>query len=191
MNELPAVAYLLLPLLGGALAGGLCIRFGWLATLARPLDGGRLLRGKPLFGRHKTFRGVVAAALGTALFCGLQVDVMHAIPALRALELADYARFNGWWLGLGWGLAASLSELPNSLLKRQLGIAPGEPGSGMALVVFYVLDQVDCLLGTWLVLAWVIPVTFARVALSLLIVFATHQLVTAVGHGLGLRRTAT
>jgi hypothetical protein len=46
----------------------------------------------------------------------------------------------------------------NSLLKRQFDIAPGAPGRGLSTVFFYLFDQVDFLLGAWLVTwPWVSP----------------------------------
>ena len=66
-------------------------------------------------------------------------------------------------LGFALGAAAMLSELPNSFFKRQLDIAPGAPGGGPAMLFFYVVDQVDFLLGAWLVAwLWVPPHAASR-----------------------------
>jgi hypothetical protein len=51
-----------------------------------------------------------------------------------------------------------LAELPNSFLKRQLGIGAGQAGRGVFGFVFYVIDQVDMLVGVWLVLSLAIAV---------------------------------
>jgi hypothetical protein len=83
-----------------------------------------------------------------------------------------------------------LSELPNSLLKRQLGVAPGAAGQGAAGVLFYVLDQIDMLVGVWIVLGLVVEVTAARVLGSVVFLFVAHQVLTVVGYGLGMRATA-
>jgi hypothetical protein len=45
-----------------------------------------------------------------------------------------------FWFCLG--AFAMLAELPNSFLKRQLGIASGEAGHGVFLPIFYLIDQV-------------------------------------------------
>ena len=83
-----------------------------------------------------------------------------------------------------------LSELPNSFLKRQLDIAPGAPGGGPAMLFFYVADQVDFLLGAWLVVwPWVAP-TLSRVFWSILFVLVVHQLISALGTLLGMRASA-
>jgi hypothetical protein len=61
------------------------------------------------------------------------------------------------------GMAAMLSELLNSFFKRRLNVAPDAASYGLAGVVFYVLDQVDMLIGVWAVLGFVVAVTVARV----------------------------
>src|SRR5512135_2326222 len=127
MDEFLKVSYLLSPLLLGLALHGLCIKFGWLRWLARPIDAGLRLRGARLFGDNKTYRGVAAVALGTAGGVALQV-LLHRLGVARHLAMLDYSRPAVIGLGLGLGAAAMLSELPNSLLKRQVGIAPGAAG---------------------------------------------------------------
>jgi CDP-2,3-bis-(O-geranylgeranyl)-sn-glycerol synthase len=83
-----------------------------------------------------------------------------------------------------------LAELPNSALKRQLGIKPGQAGRGWASAIFYVLDQVDMLVGVWIVLGIAIGVTVSRILWSVAFLFIAHQLLTLVGYRLGMRATA-
>jgi hypothetical protein len=189
MNELLRIAYLFLPLLAGLIVHGLCIKYGWLAFSARPLDREKRLRGVRLFGENKTWRGILAVGAGSAGFLYLQAEVLHGIPGPRGLELFDYASVNGGLLGFALGAASMLAELPNSLLKRQLGVAPGSAVRGRWAVLFYVLDQVDMLLGAWLVLACVMPVTLQGIALSVCFLFVVHQLFSLFGYRLGMRST--
>jgi CDP-2,3-bis-(O-geranylgeranyl)-sn-glycerol synthase len=189
MDEFLKVSYLLSPLLVGLAAHGMCIRFGWLRSLARPIDAGKTLRGRQLFGANKTYRGIVAVALGTAVGVGLQV-ALHRGGIARGAELLDYGSASVIGLGLAMGAAAMLAELPNSMLKRQLGIAPGMAGGGVWSAVFYLLDQVDMLAGVWLVLGFMITATVTRVLWSVVFLFIAHQVLTVVGYRLGMRATA-
>lgn len=149
---------------------GLCIKTGFLRALARPIDGGAHFRGRRLFGENKTCRGIVVVAIGTGLGC------------------LAVGRF-GFGFGLLMGAAAMAAELPNSFLKRQLGIAPGGQTTGLAGAFFHVLDQVDVTAGAWLVLALRVRTTPALVLASLVFVFVTHQLITLAGYALGMRAT--
>ena len=190
LGELVGSAYLCLPLLGGALFHGACMKYGWLAFLARPIDAGRTLRGRPIFGHSKTWRGPIAVAAGASVVFEMQQHWLHGLAALDSLELVDYAGLPGWWFGALSGAAAELSELPNSLVKRQLGIEPGGTARGLRGVVFFVWDQIDVLLGFWLVIGCAVAPTPPRVAATLLVVGGIHPLLTVAGFLLGLRPTA-
>ena len=190
MREFVAVSYLFSPLLLGLTAHGVCIKFNWLTPLSRPIDRGRKFLGRRIFGANKTYRGVVAVGLGTALGFLLQAALLHRFPLFRGIELFDYTTRKALWLGFAVGAAAMLSELPNSFIKRRLGISPGEAVGGYLTLVFYALDQIDLLVGAWLVLALAVEVTLARVIWSAVFLFITHQIITTLGYMLGMRATA-
>lgn len=189
LQEIAGAVYLLAPLLGGAAVHGACMKHGWLGFLVRPIDAGRTLGGKPIFGHSKTWRGPLTVGLGAGVVFALQQQGLHALPAFAAVEWVDYATLP-WWLGAAAGATAELAELPNSFVKRRLGIEPSGTASGLRGAVFFVWDQLDLLLGYWLVFGTVVPPTLLRVGLSVLLVGGIHPLVTLVGYLLGMRPTA-
>lgn len=189
LTELAHLTYLFAPLVIGAAVHGLFMRFNWMPWLARPVDPGIIWRGRPLIGPNKTWRGIIIVALTSAATFSLQARVLHAFDFFRGLEITDYAAIHPELAGFLLGLGAMLSELPNSILKRRLGIAPGQGASGVREVLFYLLDQVDLLIGSWLALACFIPVTPVRVLLSLVLVTVVHQSLSLVGYLLGIRKT--
>jgi CDP-2,3-bis-(O-geranylgeranyl)-sn-glycerol synthase len=86
----------------------------WLRDRAAlPIDGGiRLGRdGQPLFGSHKTWRGLVAAIMGTAA-----AAVVLGLPAIT-----------GAWVGL-WAMAG---DVLSSFLKRRLARDSGDQALGL------------------------------------------------------------
>ena len=188
-DDFVKISYLFSPLLVGLTFHGLCIKFGWLSFLVQPVDRGKSFRGRRIFGANKTYRGIVAVAIGTAIGFGIQV-VLHRYPTSRSVELLDYSGV--WVIGLGLliGAVAMLSELLNSFIKRQLDIAPGETTSGLLSGFFYVFDQVDFLLGAWVVLACVVGITLVNVIYSIVFLFVSHQVISLLGYMLGMRKTA-
>ena len=82
-----------------------------------------------------------------------------------------------------------LAELPNSLLKRRAGIPPGQQQRGPVGVLFQVLDQVDVLVGAWLVLAWFVPPSAGLVVGSIVFLLLAHPLITLLGYAFGMRAT--
>jgi len=151
MSVLEAV-YLILPLLVAGAVHAPVIKRNLLPELARPLDFGRTYRGRPLFGANKTWRGVLVMSSVGVLVVLAQAQ-LYSFELFRAISVVDYAETSWLALGLALGLSYSLSELPNSFLKRRLGIAPGGVSRRRALVQ-YIVDQADSAVGGTLALAF-------------------------------------
>lgn len=185
---LASAAWLFAPLLCAALLAAVVQRGDHLRPLRRPLDFGATLGGKRLFGDSKTWRGVVVAVLG----CAAGATAQHLLPgnAMADLAVVDFERVPAPWFGAAMGLGAMLGELPNSFVKRRLGIAPGTTTRGPLALLFYVWDQIDLVLGAWpLIACWIgfDPVLFAA---SLLVALCAHPTVSLLGWLIGARRTA-
>ena len=108
----------------------------------QPLDNGRnWLDGRPLFGPHKTVRGVV--------FCLLGCTAVYPLMS------------TSWWVaGIG-GLLAITGDLLSSFIKRRLGYKSGAPVFG--------LDQIFESFLPVLFLATVMPLTWWDIFIILLI----------------------
>ena len=92
--------------------------------------------------------------------------------------------------GVLMAVGAMAGELPNSFVKRQLGIAPGKTTSGPLSALFYVWDQVDLLIGAWPLIAWWVRPSASFVAASFVVALVIHPTVSLIGYGLGARKTA-
>jgi hypothetical protein len=189
MGEFRQVCYLFSPVLAGLILHGIVIRLGCFRFLCRPVDGGAEVRGRRLFGANKTWRGIVSMALGAALGFVIQAVWLHNYESVRQLELFEYSFLRAAVVGMLVGLATGLSELPNSFLKRQLDVAPGGTADGPVNALFYILDQVDFLVGTWIVLVFVVDFSWVRVLYSFIFLFVTHQVISVIGYFLGMRKT--
>jgi hypothetical protein len=176
----------LLPVLGAPVAHAPVLRSDLFARLARPLDGGLCFRGRRVFGDNKTWRGAVVMSSGVVVSAVVLCRTRWFRSRLPdGLEDASPVAYGAL---LAAGTVAG--ELPNSFLKRQLGIAPGErrwtPG-GVALVVF---DQADFLLGIWVALLplWRMPARDLAEAFA--VVVGVHMGINVVGYAIGARDTA-
>ena len=187
LNLILRVLYLFAPLIVASMLAGIVLRFDLLRSLRRPLDAGKTFHGRRLFGDHKTWRGVVVAVIGCVISSAVQKYVLG--DRARALALVDYRSVNVIVFGAFMGGGAMLGELPNSFVKRQLGIDPGKAGRGLVGVLFYVWDQVD-LLSCWLFLFCWVRLTFPLIAVSLVMALALHPLVALIGFLVGARESA-
>lgn len=157
--------YLILPLLVAGAVHAPVIKRNLLPGLARPLDFGRSYRGTRVFGENKTWRGVLLmSAVAVAVVFGQ--SLAYPYEPFRSLSIVDYSETRWLALGLALGVSYSLSELPNSFLKRRLGIPPGGVSRSRAAVQ-YVADQADSAIGGTLALAlfiglgWDLALVFA------------------------------
>ncbi|HEX7670989.1 MAG TPA: CDP-archaeol synthase [Polyangiaceae bacterium] len=180
--------YLFCPLIVASGISAVVIRFDLLSALRRPIDGGRTIRGRRVFGNSKTWRGVAVAVAGCVLTVGLQKYLR--VEALDRIALVDYRRVNPLIFGAAMGAGAMLGELPNSFVKRRLGIAPGGTRPGIRGVVLYLWDQLDLLTTAWpSVCFWVHP-TPAVVVMSAALGLCLHPAISLVGYLVGARETA-
>jgi CDP-2,3-bis-(O-geranylgeranyl)-sn-glycerol synthase len=138
-------------ILAFALAGllqSLWLRSRVSQSLAIPLDGGRTFRGQPILGENKTLRGFVVMIPAAALAFGAVAAVVslpRGMPPATLWQLtpAGYAALGAW---AGFGFMAG--ELPNSFVKRRLGILPGQtPASGLATAICFMIDRTDSIIG--------------------------------------------
>ncbi len=126
----------------------------------RPIDlGKRWFDGRPIFGSHKTIRGLISAWVAGWL-TGL------AIGAPR--------------YGLLVGIVASLGDLLGSFAKRRMGIPPGEKAP-------LLIDQLDFILPSAIIAYITLSVSIAEILIAILITPILHILTNTIAYLLGLK----
>jgi hypothetical protein len=182
------VLYLILPFLVAGIAHSAAIKRDLLPALARPLDGGLVIGGRRLLGANKTWRGPVIMCAGCIAAVVLQ-RVLYSAPGFRTLSLIDY-RHDTLALGALFGLAYSLAELPNSFVKRRLGIEPGVISSRGSLLQ-YTLDQGDSVIGGALVLVLWLHLSLGVVVLATLSGLVLHAVFDQAMYAFGVKHVDT
>jgi hypothetical protein len=172
MNLLLQLTWVAVPVIVSGLVHLVVLKLDLLPGLrALPIDGGATFRGRRVFGDNKTWRGAVvtivvmtASAWALARLNDCCIDLPTLTPFAELHPIAW-----GFLLGTGYIVA----ELPNSFAKRQLGIGPGKSGQGFVGRLFWVVDQVDSLVGmllfTWPVWhpsGWLVLLLFAIMLLA-------------------------
>jgi CDP-2,3-bis-(O-geranylgeranyl)-sn-glycerol synthase len=106
-----------------------------LPRLGTPIDGGLTLRGRPLMGSHKTWRGLLACVVGGVAGWEGQ-RFLYQLGVLHDLAVVDYAAqpiLPGFLMGAGAGIGDAFK----SFLKRQVGIPPGATWLGFDQLDFF------------------------------------------------------
>jgi hypothetical protein len=173
-----------LPTLGGALVHAPILRYDLLPSLKRPLDRGAAPGGKRLLGDNKMVRGALAMAGGTFV----ATVALHRLDWYRRQLPTELRAAGPLRHGAVLGAAVVLGELPNSVLKRRLGIGSGERGGaalGMALAIH---DQADFVLGAWPLFLPVWRMSAPQLGEAFATVAAVHLGVNLIGYALGARK---
>ena len=152
MSEMARSAWAVAPVLAAGLVHVAVLKTNALSQLAIPLDRGRIWRGRPLLGPNKTWRGLLVMPLATAVAVRIQVGLECKHPRLAALSVIDRRRVGPWCEGALLGLAYIGAELPNSFVKRRLGIPAGGQAPRLAGALQYLVDQSDSVVGCLLML---------------------------------------
>jgi hypothetical protein len=174
---------LFVPVVGAPILHGPVLALDLLPRLKRPLDAGRTWRGRRLFGDNKTWRGALAMTLGPLLATLL----LWQLPAWQDHLPGDARDAGPWLVGLLVGLGVVIGELPNSMLKRQLDVAPGTQRGGATGLGLTILDQGDLVLGIWICLLPVHAMPLWVVGLAFVLVSLVHLVVNVIGYAIGAR----
>ncbi len=179
------VGWLILPVVAAGLAHAVVLKTGVLPWLAMPIDGGRQWGSRPLFGANKTWRGMLVMTAVTAGGTRLQARIGRNRHDL-VLGLTNEYRTSPSIAGGIIGLSYSLAELPNSFVKRRLGLPPGAR-SGRWPTVQYVVDQADSVIGCLLALRLLYRPRRGEVALALALGTTVHVGVDQLLYALGAK----
>lgn len=142
-----------------------------------PLDLGTTWRGKRLFGTNKTWRGLVFGTIVGAL-TGLLIYSLYPASASQ-LNFTNDAGIKMLALGALLGAGALIGDAIESMIKRQLNVAPGES--------WFPFDQLDYIFGG-ILFGSLMYVLQPHQALTIFAVyFGLHVIVSYIGYLLGLK----
>ncbi|MBE5936198.1 MAG: CDP-archaeol synthase [Lachnospiraceae bacterium] len=164
--------------------------------LSVPIDGGKCLKdGKRIFGDNKTIKGFIGY-----IVIGCICNVIWGIICgnIEVLEQFNYLYYKyentvvyNVIMGLLIGLAYAAFELPNSFIKRRLGIGAGSSLENKSALkyVFMIIDQCDSIIGCVLVVWAVYPLGILNYILYVFLGLITHMAFNILLYALKIRKT--
>lgn len=149
-----------------------------LECLNRPIDYNFKIGSRELFGRNKTWRGLVAGTSGGVLMAMFQAGAYHW-PYFHNLSLFNYSEY---WLAFGIlaGAGALLGDLAKSFFKRRLNIKPGG--------VWPIFDQLDFIVGFFIFTSFIVWPGWSVFLTVCLLTLILHPLTNIIGYILGIKR---
>ncbi|MBQ4068594.1 MAG: CDP-archaeol synthase [Lachnospiraceae bacterium] len=195
MPVLKILAAMYVTLLGTIIAGilnSIWCKSKFMTYVQIPIDAGKCLKdGNRIFGDNKTWKGF----LGYIIFNMICMVLLGFLCA--GTDIEEYNMFydgisnmplNNCLIGLLLGLAYALFELPNSFIKRRLGIIPGKSLNGAKKWIFVFLDQADSIFGCVIIVCIYHPMSLWFYLVYVLVGAVTHIVINMLLYVLRLRK---
>lgn len=144
-----------------------------------PLDFGLSWRGKRLFGKNKTWRGLVCGMAIGSLVAILQRYGYNHLEFVQDITYLNYSAIGVGLLGAMLGGGALLGDAVESFFKRQFGVPSGQ--------MWFPFDQIDYIVGGLLVSIVALRLPLFRYGLIFLTWFIVHLLAGVVAFALRLK----
>lgn len=158
----------------------LVARIKFLDFLGKPVDFDRKFMGKPLFGDHKTWRGVVCGILLGILVVWIQVW-LYRFPDMQEIStIIRYDRPDIWMFSFLISAGAVFGDLLFAFIKRRSNIAPG----GM----FMPFDQTNYVIGAAIFLTPFMGFNIMVWTTLFIATFLLHVVFNRIGYLLGLHK---
>lgn len=142
-----------------------------------PVDFNNKIRGKAIFGKHKTYRGFffgILAAIATVIIQSFFYNSM------KNYSIVDYSSINLLLLGFLFGFGTMFGDLVESFFKRRLNIKPGRQ--------WIPFDQIDWILGTVIFVGFYININLDIIITALVLGTVLHILVNYLGFYIGIKK---
>jgi len=153
------------------------VLFKWMPFLNYPIDCNLKFRGKPLFGRNKTWRGLIVGTITATIFVYIQSLLQPLIPSWY---IFDYSSISIILLGVLLGAGALVGDFIESFFKRQNNIGPGKS--------WPVFDQLDWIIGATIFTLFYQPLNIWIIVWALIIFGVLHPLCNILGYLLKLKK---
>jgi len=160
-----------------ALANPTAVLVRKIRILENPVDFNRTFRNKPIFGRNKTWRGLIFGT-GIAVIIFIFQKWLYQFSFFERISLINYNE-TSLFLGFLLGFGAMSGDLIKSFFKRRLNILPSQP--------WFPFDQVDWVFGA-LVFSSVFYFPPAKVIILMIFLgLFFHLIINYLGFRLGLK----
>lgn len=147
--------------------------------------------GKRIFGDNKTIIGffsMIVFCILTQIIWGYSCEIMGISDRNQLYLVYENNYVLNVIVGFLFGLIYMLFELPNSFIKRRLDIIPGKTDKGLKGLMFFIIDQIDSLIGVFLVLMLFNGMSIWDYFCYLLVGAITHITINLILFWLRIRR---
>lgn len=154
-------------------------RAGLFKFLDKPVDFGKKIGTAPIFGEHKSWRGVIFGIIVGISVAGLQYW-LYQFPFIKDISLIDYSQINLLLFGFLISAGAIFGDIIFAFIKRRLKKEPGKR--------FIPFDQTNYVIGTFIFLQLCLKFSYSVWFTIFILTFFLHIVVNQIGYLLGLHK---
>jgi len=182
-----------LPVILAGICNMIVVKQKWFKDRAKPIDKESLWKdNKRIFGNNKTWLGFFTMIMCSTIthiiwgwICGLSIQ-LHELNQLYIFN-KNTISYN-IIVGSLMGFAYMICELPNSFIKRRLNIADGHTESGLKGKLFFIIDQIDSMIGIGVVVVIVSKISLLQYIGYIILGGITHITVNFILYKFKIRR---
>lgn len=142
-----------------------------------PIDFNKKINDKPIFGKNKTFRGLIFGIIFAMIITYLQF-LLYKNGLFVEISIIDYSN----WILIGFlmGFGAIFGDLVESFVKRRLNYKPGKS--------FVPFDQLDFVVGALIFVYPLVMLSLNKIVIILLLSFVLHVIVNHFAFYMNIRK---
>ena len=142
-----------------------------------PIDFNKKINNKTIFGKNKTFRGLIFGIIFAMIITYLQF-LLYKNGLFVEISIIDYSN----WILIGFlmGFGAIFGDLVESFVKRRLNYEPGKS--------FVPFDQLDFVVGALIFVYPLVTLLLDKIIIILLLSFVLHVIVNHIAFYIGIRK---
>ena len=145
-------------------------------NLKIPIDFNKKINNKPIFGKNKTFRGLIFGIIFAVITAFIQF-LLYRNNIFANISI-DYS--NWMLIGFLMGFGAIFGDLIESFVKRRINYKPGKS--------FVPFDQLDFVVGALIFIYPIIMLSLNKIIIILLLSFVLHITVNHLAFYTGMRK---
>lgn len=147
--------------------------------------------GRRILGDNKTWIGffsMIVLCIVTQMICGGILKTAGMETHNELYRLHDNITPYNMLVGVLFGLTYMILELPNSFVKRRLDIEPGKTKNSVMGAMFFVIDQIDSLIGVMAVIYVMSDISFWKYLGYVALGGITHIVINLILYKAKIRR---
>lgn len=145
--------------------------------LDRDVDFGRKFLGQPIFGSHKSWRGVILG-ISVGFLTVLAQGCLYRFPVIQRISFLDYGQINIFLFGFLISAGAVSGDLAFAFIKRRLKMEPGAR--------FIPFDQTNYVIGSAVFLTAIFEIEIMAWLTLFILTFLLHVIFNRLGYHLKL-----